>query len=71
MSTTVSMRRALREIGAADPAKLTTGEQNALVRRHLEPGPGVFIEELRRELTRRRIDVPFVAHDMMAELAAG
>lgn len=63
VATTVDMRGALREIGAADPHQITVADQNAIVQRHLEPGPGLFIQELRRELMRRRIDVPFLAHD--------
>lgn len=29
---------------------------------------GLFIDELNRELDRRRLDVPLLAHDLMAEL---
>jgi hypothetical protein len=31
----------------------------------------MFIDELRRELTRRRIEIQFAAHDLFGELAAG
>ena len=68
VATTVDMRGALRDIAAADPRQLTIDGQNALVRQHLEAGPGLFIEQLQRELRRRRLEVSFVAHDMIAEL---
>ncbi len=68
VATTVDVRGALRDIGSADPRQLTVAAQNALVRRHLAAGSGLFIEQLRRELRRRRLDVPFVAHDLIGEL---
>jgi predicted secreted protein len=47
---------------------LSAGQLNAALRRAAIPGPGLFVRELRRALRRRRIDVPFRAHDLFAEL---
>jgi hypothetical protein len=41
---------------------------NEIVRQSLKDGRGLFIEELRRALKRRGVEVPFLAHDLMAEL---
>ena len=68
VATTVDIAAAIRDIADTDPREVTIDQQNLLVRRHLEPGAGLFIEQLQRELTRRRLDVPFLAHDLMAEL---
>ncbi|MGE5184807.1 MAG: 2-thiouracil desulfurase family protein [Acidobacteriota bacterium] len=68
VATNVEIRGAVRDIAVTDPEELTIDEQNALVRRHLAPGRGLFIEELQRELRRRSLDVPFRAHDLIDEL---
>jgi hypothetical protein len=35
----------------------------------LVPGPGLFTDQIRRRLRRRRTDVPYLAHDLPGELA--
>jgi hypothetical protein len=52
-----------------DMAALTVERMNARIRQSQTPGRGLFIAALRRELARRRIAVPFLAHDLLAELA--
>ena len=47
---------------------MTTGAVNAIVRETLVPGPGMFTRLLLRELDRRAVDVPYVAHDLPGEL---
>jgi hypothetical protein len=41
---------------------------NAIIQACLVKGKGMFIELLRKELQRRRLKVPFLAHDLIAEL---
>jgi predicted secreted protein len=47
---------------------LTTMQLNNLVRERAAPGSGLFVAELRKALARRRAVVPFLAHDLLAEL---
>lgn len=68
VATTVDIRGAVRDLAATDPGRVTVREQNAMVRRNLAAGPGLFIQELERQLERRRVHVPVVAHDLIAEL---
>jgi uncharacterized protein YbbK (DUF523 family) len=70
VSTTLDVRAALRDLAATDPATITVDAQNALVRKHVVPGSGLFIAQLRRMLGRRGVTVPFVAHDLIRELAS-
>ena len=41
---------------------------NAIVRRNAIGGRGLFVAVLQEELIRRGLNVPFAAHDLMAEL---
>ena len=68
VATTVNLAGSLRDIADTNPQEVTIDEQNALVRRYLEPGAGSFIEQLQRQLIRRSVVVPFFAHDLMGEL---
>ena len=65
---TIDVRSFVQSMARVDPTKLTVLEQNDLVRRHATPGRGMFTEELERELAARRLDVPLLAHDLLAEL---
>lgn len=48
-----------RSLEAAHAAyvRLSTGRKNALVRRHIQPGSGIFIDELKRQKRTRGLDV--------------
>jgi predicted secreted protein len=65
---TIDVGSFARSMARVDPAQLTVRDQNDLVRRHATPGRGIFVEELERELAARGIDVPLLAHDLLAEL---
>jgi hypothetical protein len=41
---------------------------NAIVQACLVAGSGMFVELLRKDLERRGLVVPFLAHDLIAEL---
>lgn len=64
----IDVRSFVRDVSRVDLVQLTAREQNALVRRHAIPGRGLFMEELARQLAVRHLDVPLLAHDLLAEL---
>jgi predicted secreted protein len=68
LGTTLDLAGALRDIATLDPRTVSVADQNELVRRHAIAGQGILVEELQRELARRGLDVPFLAHDLIGEL---
>jgi uncharacterized protein YbbK (DUF523 family) len=66
---TMNIPAAVDRLARADRRTLTTSAVNAVVQDTLVPGPGLFTDLLRRELARRRIDAPYLAHDLPGELA--
>lgn len=68
---TLDIPAAVDRLARADRRGLTTAAVNAVVRDALVPGAGLFTEQVRRELRRRRIDVPFLAHDLLTEVDGG
>ena len=71
VSTTMKLASALEHVTRLAPASFTPAILNRELRACVAPGQGMFTDELGRELKRRRIDVAFTAHDLLAELAAG
>lgn len=65
---TLDLRRSAHELSRTDALTTSTEQQNALVRRCVVAGQGIFIVELQEELKRRGITVPFLAHDLIDEL---
>lgn len=49
--------------------ELTPERLNALILKFAAGGRGLFIDELQKELRRRRLSVPLLAHDLLRELA--
>ena len=68
VARTLDMQRALECLAGLDIDSATSEEVNRIVRRSMTGGSGLFIQALRRELARRHIEVPFLAHDLFAEL---
>lgn len=69
--TTLDLPAVLDDIARRDPARLTRRDLNQhVIAGHTQPGAGLFIATLRRELRRRRIEVPFQEHDLIAEITA-
>lgn len=66
---TLDMRRSLEVIAACPIAAIdrTTMNEHAVAGCRT-PGEGIFMEQLRRQLERDRITVPFVEHDIVAEM---
>ena len=53
-----------------DPTKITREAFNSVLYQELLiPGPGLFIKELISELTKCKLDIPFVAHDLVKEMS--
>ena len=68
VTVTMDAAATAHELSTRERPEWTAARMNALVRRHSLPGAGMFVAELRAELERRRLPVPFVAHDLLAEL---
>jgi hypothetical protein len=64
---TLDIKRSL-ELVARLPKTASGEDVNAVVQACLVEGKGIFIELLRTELERRRLEVPFLAHNLIAEL---
>jgi hypothetical protein len=64
---TMNLERAFVEVGRLQPMA-TAADVNAIVRSNAIGGRGLFVALLEEELRRRRLNVPFAAHDLMAEL---
>jgi predicted secreted protein len=67
VQTTMNLERAFVQVGRLQPA-VTTANVNSIVRRNAIGGRGLFVALLQEELSRRSLNVPFVGHDLMAEL---
>ena len=66
--TTLEVDRALEVLagystGSADAATLNSALMGSTI-----PGAGLFMDALRHQLARRHLDLPFVEHDLVAEL---
>ena len=68
VNKTVEIHGAVEAISALDPRTVSVDQQNAVVRRYAQPGPGIFIAALQRALRRRGLEVPLLAHDLFDEL---
>jgi hypothetical protein len=58
---------ALDALAALPVRAITTETQQAVLARSTRPGNGLFIAQLRRELRRRGVRIPLLAHDLFAE----
>ena len=66
--TALDPARAASRLARVELATFTPDRMNQIVRDSVVAGPGMFVVALRRELARRGITVPFLAHDLIAEL---
>jgi uncharacterized protein YbbK (DUF523 family) len=64
---TLDLKRSLELIGQL-PMTAHAGDVNAALQACVVEGRGIFLELLRKELERRGVVVPFLAHDLIAEL---
>jgi hypothetical protein len=63
----MDVKRAFWQVGRL-PQAATAADVNAIVRGNAIDGRGLFVAFLRDELTRRGLEVPLAAHDLIAEL---
>lgn len=64
----LNMRDALENAARLDQTTATAREANLIVLETAVPGRGLFVELLEKELERRRLRIPWEAHDLIAEL---
>ena len=64
---TMNLEHAFVQVGRLQPVA-TAADVNAIVRRNAIGGRGLFVALLEEELRRRSLNVPFAAHNLMAEL---
>lgn len=60
--------RALEGLAHVDPRTVTSSDINAIVRDSACTGAGMYSRALQRQLRKRGMAVPFLAHDLFAEL---
>ena len=65
---TLNIDRSFDSIANIDVGSITVEGMNAIVRRELTAGSGMFTAALSEELRKRGVDVPFLAHDLISEL---
>jgi predicted secreted protein len=66
---TLDLHRAIDALAACDPTSIDAASFNdRVVFANVARGEGLFIGALRRELRRRGLAIPFLAHDMIAEI---
>jgi predicted secreted protein len=68
VNTTLDLDRSLELVASMDVESVTVEQMNDVIRQSLADGRGLFTIALQKELSRRHIDVPFDAHDLVAEL---
>jgi hypothetical protein len=64
---TLDVKRSLELVGRL-PAEARAEDMNAIIQACLVEGRGLFVDLLRKEFERRGLVVPFLAHDLIAEL---
>lgn len=65
---TLDLEQAFDSIAGVDTESITVDEMNTIVCHNLKSGGGLFTAALEDELKKRRIKVPFLAHDLISEL---
>ena len=65
---TLDTARVLDGLVHVDPDTVTAAEVNAIVRGEVSAGSGMYTRALQHQLRRRGLQVPFLAHDLIAEL---
>ena len=70
VTTTVDMAGALTPLVGCPPARLDRSAVNTAVANAARAGSGVFVDELRRALHRRGLNIAFTEHDLRTEWPA-
>jgi hypothetical protein len=64
----LNMREALDRVGHLEGDTASAEDVNLIVRSTVTPGQGLYIDLLRREMAKRGVSVPLMAHDLIDEL---
>jgi uncharacterized protein YbbK (DUF523 family) len=64
----LNMREALDRVGRLEGDTASAEDVNLIVRSTVTPGQGLYIDLLRREMAKRGVSVPLMAHDLIDEL---
>lgn len=68
VTSTLDVGRVVEGLAACPLARIDRGTVNAVVTGSVVAGAGSFIGRVRAETARRGVDVPFLEHDLVAEL---
>ena len=69
VTRTLDIRKAFDMLAHIEVESVSVGQMNSLIRQCALPGRGLFTSHLKRELKKRQLDIPFHAHDLLAEIA--
>ena len=69
LNVTLDLRASFERTATMDVAGATIANMNEIIREALVAGDGLFTAALRDELGRRNLDVPYFAHDLVAEIS--
>lgn len=65
---TLDFRRSFDLTASIDVESFTVGKMNIIIRQSLMDGQGLFTAALQDELKNKRVAIPYLAHDLIAEL---
>jgi len=68
VSTTLGFGKSFELTASMDIESVTVDQMNTIIRQCIIGGRGLFTARLQEELKKRRIDVPYGAHDLIAEI---
>ncbi len=66
--TTINIPKAVMSLGRITKDLTSSDDINQIVMKNVEAGQGFYIERIKRELNKRGINIPFIAHDIINEL---
>ena len=69
LNVTLDLRTSFERTARMDLANATIDTMNEIIRETAVPGDGLFTAALRKELGRLHLDVPYLAHDLVAEVS--
>jgi predicted secreted protein len=68
VNKTLDIRRSFKSAACIEVGSVTVEQMHSIITEALIDGRGIFMEMLQEELEKRRIHVPFTAHDLIAEI---
>jgi len=68
VNTTLDIEKSFELTASIDVESVTVEQMNAIIRQGLTNGKGLFADALQKELKKRHVDIPYGAHDLIAEI---